>query len=109
MTTQERVAFKAFDAFVIAVLTSYVLASAQTINAPRDPGVRGGPPGAGSPLPGLTADESAFFKDGLARFADVEVVTGGIKMGWGLGSTRTSACHATRSLLLADQALRGIP
>ena len=99
MTTQERVAFKAFDAFVIAVLTSYVLASAQTINAPRDPGVRGGPPGAGSPLPGLTADESAFFKDGLARFADVEVVTGGNNDGLGprFNSNQCLSCHSQPS------------
>jgi hypothetical protein len=70
--------------------------------------VRGGPPGAGSPLPGLTADETAFFRDGLARFADVEVVAGVVTMGWGLGSIQTSVCHATRSLLPVDQALRGI-
>ena len=29
-------------------------------------GVRGGAAGAGSPLPGLTADENAFFRNGLA-------------------------------------------
>jgi hypothetical protein len=30
--------------------------------------VREGPAGAGTPLQGLTADETAFFKDGLTRF-----------------------------------------
>ena len=99
MTTQKRAAFKAFDAFVVAVLTSCVLTQAQTTNAPKDPGVRGGPPGAGGPLPGLTADESAFFKDGLARFADVEVVTGGNNNGLGprFNSNQCLSCHSQPS------------
>ena len=41
-----------------------------------DPGVRGGAPGAGGPLNGLTQDEQQFFNDGLRRFATIEVVTG---------------------------------
>src|SRR6516165_2849798 len=99
MTTRNRVAFKAFGALVVAVLTSCVLAPAQTIKAPKDPGVRGGPPGAGSPLQGLTADESAFFRDGLARFADVEVVTGGNNNGLGprFNSNQCLSCHSQPS------------
>jgi hypothetical protein len=34
------------------------------VKAPVDPGVRGGAPGGGSPLGGLTQDEQAFFNDG---------------------------------------------
>jgi hypothetical protein len=30
----------------------------------KDPGVRGGPPGAGAPLPGLTRNELALFIEG---------------------------------------------
>lgn len=56
---------------------------AQTKNGPVDPGVRGGPAGAGGPLSGLTADDTAFFQDGQSRFADVEVVAGGANNGLG--------------------------
>jgi hypothetical protein len=61
-----------------------------------DPGIRGGAVGAGSPLPGLTADETAFFRDGLARFADIEVVTGGTNNGLGprLNSNQCLSCHS---------------
>ena len=99
MTTRKRVAFKAFGAFVVAVLALSVLAPAQTIKEPNDPGVRGGSPGAGGPLPGLTADESAFFKDGLGRFADVEVVTGGNNNGLGprFNSNQCLSCHSQPS------------
>jgi CxxC motif-containing protein (DUF1111 family) len=97
MTTQQRVASRASGAFVAAVLaTSCVRMSAQTLNAPVDPGVRGGEAGAGSPLQGLTADESAFFRDGLAKFADIEVVTGGNNNGLGprFNSNQCLSCHS---------------
>jgi CxxC motif-containing protein (DUF1111 family) len=69
---------------------------AQTGKNPVDPGVRGGSAGAGGPLKGLTADETAFFQDGLARFADVEVVTGGQNNGLGprFNSNQCLSCHA---------------
>src|SRR5215472_16924361 len=62
---------------------------------PVDPGVRGGPPGAGGALPGLTSDETQFFQDGLTRFQDVEVVTGGNNNGLGprFNSNQCSSCH----------------
>jgi CxxC motif-containing protein (DUF1111 family) len=71
-------------------------ASAQTVKAPVDPGVRGGAAGAGGPLQGLTADETAFFKDGLAKFADIEVVTGGANNGLGprFNSNQCLSCHS---------------
>lgn len=61
-----------------------------------DPGVRGGQPGAGGPLKALTADESAFFVDGQARFAQVEVVTGGANNGLGprFNSNQCASCHS---------------
>src|SRR5580693_3664762 len=82
--------------FVAAVFAmSCVRTSAQTVNVPADPGVRAGV-NAGSPLPGLTADENAFFRDGLARFADVEVVTGGNNNGLGprFNSNQCLSCHS---------------
>ena len=63
----------------------------------RDPGVRpattdGGPPAS---LPGLNADELTFFQDGLTRFQNVEVVSGGTNNGLGprFNSNQCSSCH----------------
>jgi CxxC motif-containing protein (DUF1111 family) len=97
MTTRQKVALKAFGAFIAAVLaTSCVRTSAQTVEVPVDPGVRGGAAGAGTPLKGLTADENAFFRDGLVRFADIEVVTGGTNNGLGprFNSNQCLSCHS---------------
>jgi CxxC motif-containing protein (DUF1111 family) len=68
----------------------------KTAKGPVDPGVRGGAVEAGGPLKGLTADESAFFLDGLTRFADVEVVTGGANNGLGprFNSNQCLSCHS---------------
>jgi CxxC motif-containing protein (DUF1111 family) len=95
MTTRQNVALRAFGAFAAAILASWVRTSAQTVKVPVDPGVRGGAAGAGSPLQGLTADENAFFGDGLTRFADIEVVTGGNNNGLGprFNSNQCLSCH----------------
>jgi CxxC motif-containing protein (DUF1111 family) len=63
---------------------------------PVDPGVRGGAAGAGGPLKGLVADETAFFQDGQTRFLDVEVVTGGANNGLGprFNSNQCFSCHS---------------
>ncbi len=90
MTTRQKRAL-----FVAAVLaTSCVRTWAAKL--PVDAGVRGGAAGAGAPLPGLTADETAFFKDGLARFADIEVVSGGNNNGLGprFNSNQCLSCHS---------------
>src|SRR6202166_2782771 len=97
MTTQQKFALKAIGAFVAAILgTSCIRTSAQTVKMPADPGVRGGAAGAGSPLNGLTADETAFFRDGLVRFAQTEVVTGGANNGLGprFNSNQCLSCHS---------------
>jgi CxxC motif-containing protein (DUF1111 family) len=44
----------------------------------RDPGVRGGEPGAGSPLANLTGEERAAFDAGLADFLETENVEEGL-------------------------------
>jgi CxxC motif-containing protein (DUF1111 family) len=92
MTT--RPSFGAFFAVVLAA--SWVQTAAQTTKIPLDPGVRGGAAGAGSPLPGLAADENAFFRDGLARFADIEAVTGSKNNGLGprFNSNQCLSCHS---------------
>ncbi|MGA2095154.1 MAG: di-heme oxidoredictase family protein [Candidatus Acidiferrum sp.] len=81
---------------VTLVFAACVCALGQTGKGPVDPGVRGGAAGAGGPLNGLTADEAAFFQDGLARFAEVEVVTGGANNGLGprFNSNQCLSCHA---------------
>nr|WP_246373986.1 di-heme oxidoredictase family protein [Edaphobacter lichenicola] len=70
--------------------------SAQTKAGPVDPGVRGGVAGAGDPLKGLTADEAAFFQDGMTRFAQVEAVSKGANNGLGprFNSNQCLSCHA---------------
>jgi CxxC motif-containing protein (DUF1111 family) len=44
----------------------------------RDPGVRGGPAGAGGALGGLTADQSEMFRVGLEDFSEEEDVADGV-------------------------------
>jgi CxxC motif-containing protein (DUF1111 family) len=64
-------AFFAFDA-------SAQTAPSSVPAGPQDPGVRGGPAGAGGPLPGLATLELNFFNAALARFRAVESVSGTI-------------------------------
>ena len=97
MTTRQKVALGACGAFVAAVLaTSCARTPAQTANGPVDPGVRSGAAGAGAPLPDLAADETAFFRDGFVKFADIEVVTGGTNNGLGprFNSNQCFSCHS---------------
>jgi len=58
----------------------------------RDPGVRGGGADAGGPLPGLTANQRAFFDTGLADFASVEDVADGL--GPTMNLDACGGCHA---------------
>jgi len=71
-------------------------AEAKAKPGPVDPGVRGGAAGVGGPLKGVTADETAFFVDGMARFAEVESVTGGANNGLGprFNSNQCLSCHS---------------
>jgi len=90
------IARMSFGAIVAAALAIGVYTFGQTRSAPVDPGVRGGPAGAGTPLKGLTADETAFFQDGQAKFADIESVTNGSNNGLGprFNSNQCFSCHA---------------
>jgi CxxC motif-containing protein (DUF1111 family) len=66
----------------------------------QDPGVRAGAPGAGGPLANLTSDYQQFFTAALARFQEVDSVSGTIanEPGVGLGPrfnmNSCSGCHA---------------
>ena len=57
----------------------------------RDPGVRGGAD-AGGPLPGLTANQRAFFDQGLEEFNSVEDVVDGL--GPVMNLDACGGCHA---------------
>jgi len=57
-----------------------------------DPGVRGGGADAGGPLPGLTANQRAFFDQGLADFNSVEDVADGL--GPTMNLDACGGCHA---------------
>jgi CxxC motif-containing protein (DUF1111 family) len=77
---------------------------AQTQNfartAARDPGVRSGSVDVGAPLPTLTPDQVQYFQDGLARFMQVDSVSGtvpgepGKGLGPGFNSNSCVSCHS---------------
>jgi CxxC motif-containing protein (DUF1111 family) len=94
-----RIALKSLCGIVAAVLATCGSSLAQTTKGPLDPGVRSGPAGAGAPLNGLTADETAFFQDGQSRFAEVEVVANGSNNGLGprFNSNQCLSCHSQPS------------
>jgi len=101
-----------FALVAVAVVTGSTVAFAQfhdghggdggsaTGNHSLDPGVRGGPPGAGGPLGGMSTDYQNFFAAALARFQETDSVSGKItnENGTGLGprfnATSCSGCHA---------------
>ena len=58
----------------------------------HDPGVRGGAAGAGSPLPGLSAGQLAFFNAGQTAFGTAEDVPDGLGPRMNLDSC--GGCHA---------------
>ena len=84
----------------ISLLAAVGLLGALAVFAqPHDPGVRkaatdGGQP---VPLPGLTPDELTYFRDGMVRFAAVEVVSGAAAnngLGPRFNSNSCVSCHA---------------
>ena len=96
MTTRQTLALGVLCAFAAIVsATSSIRTFAHPRKAAVDPGVRGGAAGAGNPLNGLTADETAFFLDGQGRFAEIEVVQGGPNTGLGprFNSNQCFSCH----------------
>src|SRR5438270_13464489 len=102
MTIRRSAAFKVFAGVVAAVLAMCICAGSQgqAAREPVDPGVRGGAPGAGTALEGLTADEPALFQNGLAKFLDIDSVTGGQNNGLGprFNSNQCLSCHSQPSV-----------
>ncbi|MGC2222020.1 MAG: di-heme oxidoredictase family protein [Methylocella sp.] len=58
----------------------------------HDPGVRGGAPGAGTPIAGLSTLEAKYFNDGLANFVKVDGTANGLGPRFNLNEC--SGCHA---------------
>jgi len=87
--------------FLFYVVVATAPSAAQTIAS--DPGVRGGPAGAGGAIAGLTANQKAFFAAGLADFAQLQSVKGTVpNTGGGLGprfnGEGCGQCHAQPSI-----------
>ena len=91
---------KSLSPILTVALITCGYAFGQTRSVPVDPGVRGGAAGAGGPLQGLTADETTFFLDGQARFAEIEVVNNGSNNGLGprFNSNQCFSCHSQPSM-----------
>jgi CxxC motif-containing protein (DUF1111 family) len=99
---------KKLFAIAFTLLLAAALAFPGTALSQTDPGVRGGPingqPGAtqGSPLPLTSVNANTpsgileFFDNGLGRFQEVEVVSGGANNGLGprFNLNSCAACHA---------------
>src|SRR5271169_733039 len=100
MTNSQSVVCNIAAGIVAAALTSCASTPSHGTTAPVDPGVHGGAPGAGAALKGLSADETAFFQDGLARFVEIESVSGGQNNGLGprFNSNSCQSCHAQPSI-----------
>src|SRR5437588_13090943 len=75
-----------------ALLGAVALTSSAAAMAQKDPGVRGGAPGAGGPLTTLTPDESAFFIAARSKFQEVDAVANGL--GPRFNANSCAACHA---------------
>ena len=77
-----------------------VVAAGQILFAQTDPGPRGGPPDAGQPLQGITQSELAYFNEGLARFREIDSVSGtqpgatGVGLGPRFNMNSCAGCHA---------------
>jgi CxxC motif-containing protein (DUF1111 family) len=91
----QRFALSSIAIATLALATALTAASDST-----DPGPRGGPSGAGDPLPGLTSGQQAAFSDGRDDFNSSHSVDGSIpgSEATGLGPTfnleNCGGCHA---------------
>src|SRR3954465_4381966 len=62
---------------VISIMAGWAITVAAA-SAATDPGIRGGAPGAGDPVPGLTPDQTTLFLDGQEAFAEVDALGEGL-------------------------------
>jgi len=77
------------------ILVVALFGASQAIQAQhraQDPGVRGGPAGAGEPIVGLSADELDMFKAGLTEFSEEDGITDGV--GPRFNFVSCAGCHS---------------
>src|SRR5688572_21855296 len=74
-----------------AIQVALMLGLPLAVYAQTDPGVRGGPAGAGSHLPGLSPNEAVFFEEGAVDFEEAEGVGDGLGPRFNLDSC--GGCH----------------
>ncbi len=105
-------AFLPAAALALLLLASAVTAQNRedTSSAPsksssaKDPGPRAGAVNSGQPLASLTPSQLQFFQDGLARFQQIDSVSGSIAgepgkgLGPGYNSNSCASCHAQPSV-----------
>jgi CxxC motif-containing protein (DUF1111 family) len=87
----KKIALAVAVVFGSAFLQTQDVSSQSFSSGARDPGVRGGPAGAGGPLPGLTANERLVFTAGLEDFSEAEDVPDGL--GPTMNLDGCSGCH----------------
>ena len=92
-----RVSFRGLM-FVVILSSVSVLVVRVSHASAVDPGPRGGPPGAGGPVSGLSSSESQLFMDGQETIQEIDSVQGTIpNTGLGLGPRYNmdgcSGCH----------------
>ena len=92
MNNRHYVLLGAASAIAAALLQANDASSQTSIFRARAPGPRAGPPAAGGPIAGLTANELAFFNAGKADFEEAEDFTDGLGPTMNLDSC--AGCHA---------------
>src|SRR5712664_1539956 len=78
--------------FFQAEMVSSQLVAPTPVQRAQDPGVRGGTPGGGGAIAGLTATEAAFFTASRDTFQEVDNVASGL--GPRMNLDQCSGCHA---------------
>src|SRR5436190_5571816 len=85
-----------FSLFLSFLVVSQVRIASQFVMRAQDPGVRGGPAGAGDALAGLTAGQTEYFTAGRDDFAEDESVADGLGPRMNLNSC--GGCHSQPAL-----------
>jgi CxxC motif-containing protein (DUF1111 family) len=86
----------ALSLFLSLLVVSQVRVASQFVMRAQDPGVRGGPAGAGDALSGLTAGQTEYFTAGRDDFAEEESVADGLGPRMNLNSC--GGCHSQPAL-----------
>jgi CxxC motif-containing protein (DUF1111 family) len=87
---------KAKPSFYLGVVSIALFLLTGVARAQVDPGPRGGAPGAGGAIAGLTVKERKFFNDGLDRFSEAETIDEGLGPRFNLDSC--GGCHAAPAI-----------